>query len=185
GPRVCRTPGPLALPPSPLRVGPPQLDARAPGTRLGDPPARAGFALRRYGEGRRAGRRAGHAQPRSGSSGAAFTALCGVAPLPASSGQTTRHRLNRRRHLRANAAPSRVVTVRMRASAREDDKRAVEDMAAAPVAAKMPSAPRTRHGRFWVAEADGRASLTVVWSATYSGWRSWWMRSALPRSHRN
>src|SRR5262245_12612373 len=46
------------------------------------------------------------------------------------------------------------------------------DMAAALVAAKVPSEPGTRHGRFWVAEADGHASLTVVWSATYSGWRS-------------
>src|SRR5262245_25779332 len=32
------------------------------------------------------------------------------------------------------------------------------------------------------AEAHGHASLTVVWSVTYSGWRSWWERSALPEA---
>jgi transposase len=47
-------------------------------------------------------------------SDAAFAALCGVCPLPASSGQTTRHRLNRGGHRQANAALYRVVIVRMR-----------------------------------------------------------------------
>ena len=52
--------------------------------------------------------------PRRVHSDAAFAALCGVAPLPASSGQTTRHRLSRAGHRQANAALYRVVIVRMR-----------------------------------------------------------------------
>jgi transposase len=44
---------------------------------------------------------------------AAFAKLCGVAPIPASSGMTTRHRLNRGGHRQANAALYRVVIVRM------------------------------------------------------------------------
>jgi transposase len=45
---------------------------------------------------------------------AAFAMLCGVAPLPASSGKTTRHRLNRGGDRQANCALFRVVLVRMR-----------------------------------------------------------------------
>lgn len=44
---------------------------------------------------------------------AAFARLCGVAPIPASSGMTTRHRLNRGGHRQANAALYRVVIVRL------------------------------------------------------------------------
>jgi len=44
---------------------------------------------------------------------AAFASLCGVAPLPASSGKTTRHRLNRGGDRRGNAALHRIVLVRM------------------------------------------------------------------------
>lgn len=44
---------------------------------------------------------------------AAWAKLCGVAPLPASSGMTTRHRLNRGGHRQANAALYRAVIVRM------------------------------------------------------------------------
>lgn len=40
--------------------------------------------------------------------------LCGVAPIPASSGMTNRHRLNRGGHRQANAALYRAVIVRMR-----------------------------------------------------------------------
>lgn len=43
----------------------------------------------------------------------AFAKLCGVAPIPASSGMTNRHRLNRGGHRQANAALYRVVIVRM------------------------------------------------------------------------
>ena len=46
---------------------------------------------------------------------AAFAKLCGVCPIPASSGKTSRHRLNRGGHRQANAALYRVVVVRMRA----------------------------------------------------------------------
>ena len=45
---------------------------------------------------------------------AAFAMLCGAAPLPASSGKTRRHRLNRGGDRQANAALYRVVLVRLR-----------------------------------------------------------------------
>ena len=47
-------------------------------------------------------------------SDAAFAKLCGAAPIPASSGLTTRHRLGWGGHRQANAALYRVVIVRMR-----------------------------------------------------------------------
>lgn len=45
---------------------------------------------------------------------AAFAKLCGVCPVPASSGKTNRHRLNRGGNRQANAALYRVTLVRMR-----------------------------------------------------------------------
>jgi transposase len=45
---------------------------------------------------------------------AAFAMLCGVAPIPASSGKTTRHRLNHGGDRQANAALYRVVLGRLR-----------------------------------------------------------------------
>lgn len=45
---------------------------------------------------------------------AAFSKMCGVCPIPASSGRTQRHRLNRGGNRQANAALFRVVLVRMR-----------------------------------------------------------------------
>jgi transposase len=45
---------------------------------------------------------------------AAFAMLCGVAPLPASSGRTTRHRLNRGGDRQANCALYRIVMCRLR-----------------------------------------------------------------------
>jgi transposase len=47
-------------------------------------------------------------------SDAAFAMLCGAAPLPASSGRTVRHRLNRGGDRQANAALYRVVLCRLR-----------------------------------------------------------------------
>jgi transposase len=49
---------------------------------------------------------------------AAFAMLCGVAPLPASSGRTHRHRLNRGGDRQANAALYRIVLCRLRWDAR-------------------------------------------------------------------
>jgi hypothetical protein len=46
-------------------------------------------------------------------SDAAFAMLCGAAPLPASSGRTTRHRLNRGGDRHANAALHRIVLCRL------------------------------------------------------------------------
>jgi transposase len=45
---------------------------------------------------------------------AAFAKLCGACPIPASSGKTSRHRLNCGGHRQANAALYRVVIIRMR-----------------------------------------------------------------------
>ena len=45
----------------------------------------------------------------------AFAKLCGACPIPASSGRTNRHRLNRGGHRQANAALHRIVVTRMRA----------------------------------------------------------------------
>lgn len=45
---------------------------------------------------------------------AAWAKLCGVCPIPASSGKTIRYRLNRGGHRQANAALYRTVIVRMR-----------------------------------------------------------------------
>ncbi len=52
---------------------------------------------------------------------AAFAMLCGVAPIPASSGKTTRHRLNRGGDRQANAALYRVVLCRLRWDPRTRD----------------------------------------------------------------
>ncbi|MCJ7522151.1 MAG: transposase, partial [Dehalococcoidia bacterium] len=49
---------------------------------------------------------------------ASFAALCGASPLPASSGRTNRHRLNRGGDRQANAALYRIVIVRLRYDAR-------------------------------------------------------------------
>lgn len=45
---------------------------------------------------------------------AALARLCGACPIPASSGKTSRHRLNRGGHRQANAALHRILVVRMR-----------------------------------------------------------------------
>jgi transposase len=52
---------------------------------------------------------------------AAFAMLCGSAPLPASSGRTQRHRLNRGGDRAANAALHRIVLCRMRWDQRTKD----------------------------------------------------------------
>ena len=45
---------------------------------------------------------------------AAFASLCGVNPIPALSGKTNRHRLNRGGDRQANASLHRIVVVRLR-----------------------------------------------------------------------
>ncbi len=52
---------------------------------------------------------------------AAFAKMCGACPIPASSGKTNRHRLNRGGNRQANAALYRVVIVRMRGHQRTVD----------------------------------------------------------------
>ena len=62
---------------------------------------------------------------------AAFASLCGVNPIPASSGKTNRHRLNRGGDRQANAALYRIVIVRLRSEARTKaymDRRTAEGM---------------------------------------------------------
>lgn len=49
---------------------------------------------------------------------AAFASLCGVAPIPASSGRTDRHRLNRGGDRRGNSALHRIAFIRMRCDER-------------------------------------------------------------------
>jgi transposase len=49
---------------------------------------------------------------------ASFAMLCGVAPLPASSGKTQRHRLNRGGHRAANSALHMAAVCRLRLDAR-------------------------------------------------------------------
>lgn len=63
---------------------------------------------------------------------ASFAALCGVSPLPASSGRTDRHRLNRGGDRAANSALYTVTMVRMRYDQRTRDyvqRRTAEGMA--------------------------------------------------------
>ena len=52
---------------------------------------------------------------------AAFASLCGVNPIPASSGKTNRHRLNRGGDRQANAALYRNVLVRLRHDPRSNE----------------------------------------------------------------
>lgn len=52
---------------------------------------------------------------------AAFAALCGTSPLPASSGKTTRHRLNRGGDRQANCALHQIALVRMSCDERTRD----------------------------------------------------------------
>jgi len=52
---------------------------------------------------------------------ASWAHLCGVTPIPASSGKTTRHRLNRGGDRHANAALYRIVLTRMSSDARTRD----------------------------------------------------------------
>ena len=55
------------------------------------------------------------------SSERAFAHMCGVAPLPASSGKTQRHRLNRGGNRQANNALYRIVVTRMSSDPRTRD----------------------------------------------------------------
>ncbi|NMR31850.1 IS110 family transposase [Crystallibacter degradans] len=52
---------------------------------------------------------------------AAFASLCGVAPIPASSGRTNRHRLNRGGDRRGNSALHRITLIRMQRDKRTQD----------------------------------------------------------------
>ena len=59
--------------------------------------------------------------PERMNSEASFAALCGASPVHASSGQTTRHRLNRGGNRQANNALWRIATTRMRHDATTKD----------------------------------------------------------------
>ena len=59
--------------------------------------------------------------PERMNSEASFAALCGASPVQASSGQTTRHRLNRGGNRQANQALWRIATTRMRHDAATKD----------------------------------------------------------------
>jgi len=67
---------------------------------------------------------------------ASFAALCGVNPIPASSGKTNRHRLNRGGDRQANAALYRIVMVRLRHDPRTQEymqRRTAEGMSKSEV----------------------------------------------------
>lgn len=67
---------------------------------------------------------------------AAFASLCGVNPIPASSGKTNRHRLNRGGDRQANSALYRIVLVRLRYDRRTKEymqRRTEEGMSKAEV----------------------------------------------------
>ncbi|WP_372463034.1 transposase [Pseudonocardia kujensis] len=59
-------------------------------------------------------RQSGESSPERIHSETALAELCGACPIPASSGRTTRHRLNRGGHRQADAALHRILFVRMR-----------------------------------------------------------------------
>ncbi len=65
---------------------------------------------------------------------AALAKLCGINSIPASSGRTNRHRLNRGGHRHANAALYRIVIVRMRL----DDRTRTTSLDAPPGARPNP-----------------------------------------------
>ena len=78
---------------------------------------------------------------------AAFAKMCGTCPLPASSGKTSRHRLNRGGNRQANAALHRVIVTRMRCHQPTIDyvrRRTAEGKTKAEI---MPSQMRTREAR--------------------------------------
>ena len=67
---------------------------------------------------------------------ASFASLCGVNPIPASSGKTNRHRLNRGGDRQANAALYRIVVVRLRYDPRTQEymqRRTAEGMSKSEV----------------------------------------------------
>ena len=67
---------------------------------------------------------------------ASFAALCGVNPIPASSGKTNRHRLNRGGDRQANATLYRIVVVRLRHDPRTQEymqRRTAEGMSKSEV----------------------------------------------------
>ena len=82
-------------------------------------------------------------QPRIGSE-AAFAMLCGVAPLPASSGKTRRHRLNRGGDRRANSALHTIAITRIRNDPRTQAYVEQEDRRG-PLQAGDPALPETPH----------------------------------------
>ena len=98
---------------------------------------------------------------------AAFAKLCGVCPIPASSGKTNRHRLNRGGHRHANAALHRAVIVRMKYHA--------------PTQAYV--ARRTAEGKtkLEIIRCLIRSSSVVTWpSRWYQSWRDLSTRGLTP-----
>ena len=86
---------------------------------------------------------------------AAFAKLCGTCPIPASSGQTSRHRLYRGGHRQANAALYPLAIVRMRfhqptinyVARRTTEGLTKEDIIPLPQTVPRPRGLPTRHGR--------------------------------------
>lgn len=107
------------------------------------------------------------------SSEAAFARLCGVAPLPASSGKTNRHRLNRGGDRIANNALWRIVMVRMSTDPRTRnyvERRIKEGPSKKEIIPKGPPSPlRHRHrGR----SPAGLGARSAPLYKRCSGWRN-------------
>ena len=97
----------------PAQQGDPRLESRASAAHPGDGTS----AVEAYGIGPDTAAAllvAAGSNPDRLHSEAAFASLCGVSPVPASSGKTNRHRLNRGGDRQANAALYRIVVVRLR-----------------------------------------------------------------------
>jgi transposase len=89
---------------------------------------------------------------------AAFAALCGSNPIPASSGKTNRHRLNRAGDRQANSALWRIVIVRLRCDQRTRDyldKRIHEGKSGVPLGFRTPDLIRSNPA--WRMENAGTA----------------------------
>lgn len=94
---------------------------------------------------------------------AAFAKLCGVCPIPASSGKTNRHRLNRGGNRQANAALYRAVIVRLRWHQPTIDyvtRRTAEGLGPGSWSLARPRRPRAgRLGRWQVADRPEEAPV--------------------------
>ena len=100
---------------------------------------------------------------------ASFASLCGVNPIPASSGKTNRHRLNRGGHRQANA--DRIVVVRLRYDPRTQSymrRRTMEGMSKAEII--RPQTLRSSRSLLCPTDLGPNSSSHDLTSIGASGW---------------